>query len=392
MPLYSYKIIDKDGHIKRREGFFDSAVMIEDMTEFSKETLLSSKQIRLKGYAKLCKADALQLLQTLSTLLGAGLSLLTALESVGQGEGSRRFKRALRMMKHSLNEGNDFAESLNKLQVYPDFIIDLIRLGLKTSKLPESLEKAQTLLYEELERDKELRKSIFYPMILLCIMLGMIILFTQLLLPEISLYLQELGIQDFPFVTKALMTTSHFLESHSGILLYVVLIFGGILAGFQKLAWLQRHLTPLFLSIPFWGRFYKRKHQNQWLFYISHLYASGMDFKSALDFTAASFQNAFMRDVLRRAHQSVYKGTSLLNTLTHTGIFSGVTLSLIQAGAETGDIAGACGKAYKIEEARQKSTQTLFLKVLEPALLLLMGLVLLWIVLAVITPIYDHLV
>ena len=392
MPLFSYKVIDKEGRIQSKEGFFDSVLLLEQTAHSAKDTILSYKEIALKRQSVLRKNEALQLLQGLATLLTAGLSLLKSIESLKKGEGGYRLKRALRLLEIYLNQGDDLAQALENLNAYPLYIIDLIRLGLKSSKLPTSLQNAHDLLHAEHKRQKDLRKSMAYPILLLGMMLAMIILFSQFLLPEITSYLQELGINELPLVTRSLVQTSAFLQTYCTGLVFIIGFFVAMGIAFQKICWLQMILTPFLLNVPFWGEFYKRRQQNQWLFYVSHLYSSGMDLKTALDFTAASFQNSFIKKLFQKTHEEIYEGSTLLEALASTAMFSSVALSLLQAGAQTGDIAGACTKAYTIEEERQQQGLSLFLKSLEPALLICMGLMLLWIVLAVITPIYDHLV
>ena len=393
MALYIYKALDEKGHIHEVEDFFHSKEALESALHQQKMELISFNIVTgAQGRRSLRVKDALYILQTLMLLTKSGFSLLQAFEYFLQDRQKTSVKRSILSMIEKLKKGKPLDQVLEEYLVFPPYVVHIIRLGLQSGQLVRSLEQAYELMKREQERKQTMRRAGIYPLVLMLLLIAMVIVFTQMLLPQISIYLRELGVNELPFMTRALIHTAAFLEKY-GLSLAVVMGCALLIALLSpRVTFLQNFLTGNLLKIPGIGRLLKTSVQNHWLFYVGRLYDSGIDFKSALDFTANTDKNNYIKNIMQTCHEKIFSGHPLVEMLRQTGMFSAFSLSLIKAGSESGKIIEACQQAYTHEDTQHQQNIELFLKSFEPSLLIIMGLFLLWIVLAVIAPIYDHLI
>jgi general secretion pathway protein F len=396
MPFFKYKSLTSTGNLEKGDGFFSSKETLEKSLREAGSQLLSFKEQKITkpwyAWGGLSHAQALHILGTLATLLGAGFSLLASLQHLLKDEENTHQRACLFTVIHDLQHGETLDRSLGKYPVFKPHILCLIHLGLQGGDLAKSIHKAYQLMETEETRQQKLRRATLYPLILLCLFIGMVIVFTHMLLPQISEYLREMGVQELPPLTRALMHTSSFMEGYGHIFVgFLCLILGGVIL-VPRFPFLQKKLTPLLFTIPIFGKMIMIPFQNHWLFYVEQLYGSGLNFKATLDFVAKTCANVYVQNLFDKAHAQIFAGKPMIEVLRGTGVFSNLTLSLIQAGAESGRLVETCERAFFLADKSYHGRVEDILKYVEPGLLLLMGTFLLWIVLAVITPIYDHLV
>lgn len=393
MILYAYTALDASGCLHHLEDFFPSKEALEQSLVPQQMQLLSAKKIDHASKQKgLRHKDALMMLKTLSLLIESGFSLLQSFDHLLKDTQKSSLKRCFLSMVIALKKGKPLDAVIAEYSSFPVYVHCMIRLGLQSGSLGASLEQAYDLMAKEHERNQKLKRAGMYPLMLLGLFFAMMIVFTQMLLPQISLYLSELGVKELPLMTRALMTSAYFLEMHGVILITLFAVTLLLIGLFPRFSFLQNLLTPLVLKCPGMGEVMRVRFQNHWLFYVERLYGAGLDFKSALDFAASTTPNAYIKEILKHAHQSIFEGKPMIEALRGTCIFSPLTLSLIQAGAESGHLIESCAQAYQMEDQKHQDHVEFALKSLEPTLLVMMGLFLLWIVMAVITPIYDHLI
>ena len=184
MSFYQYTILTQEGGMEQHEGFFLCDETLERHL-FKRKAQLLSHKIILPHKSKLCQKDALTLLQTLATLMEAGFSLLQAFDHLLLDQGSKRRRTCLLQIMHQIQEGVTLDTAL-ALYIEPA-LIGIIRVGLTRGHLAVALRQAANLMAQDLERQEKLKRAGVYPFFLLILFFAMIVVFTQMLLPQIAL-------------------------------------------------------------------------------------------------------------------------------------------------------------------------------------------------------------
>ncbi|MBX9977466.1 MAG: type II secretion system F family protein [Alphaproteobacteria bacterium] len=367
-------------------------------------TLVHSKTLRPHGFLGSVLSNFLPGLRTvplhdissfmlrLSVLLEAGRPLLDALEDVRQSLDNTHLVYVATMLKVKLQQGTDFVSGLNLFPtIFDTMVIKIIDRGMKSGKLAEHVKKAHESLQQKMTYQKRFKKITLYPAFLLITMVVMFVGFSQFLLPEVVRYMEDMGTKELPLASQLLMITRDFFEHYGFMLLFFLGLCILMVIGFISHPRIQYYLTPLVARIPGFGHFYTRLSLLPWLCTVGELYGVGVDFKNSLEEGKESIKNPYFRRKIKAMHQTLLDGVPLATTMKESMLFPTFVIALCDLGMKSGNLSSFFMKAYEFEKDAIHTSITKTLGILEPLLIILMGGLLLWLVMAVILPLYGNL-
>jgi type II secretory pathway component PulF len=246
-------------------------------------------------------------------------------------------------------------------------------------------------LQQKIEYQERFKKIALYPAFLLITMVVMFVGFSQFLLPEVVRYMEDMGVKELPLASRLLMFTRDFFEQYGFILLGFMGFIALLFIGFMSHARIQHYLTPFVRKIPGLGRFYTRISILPWLCTVGELYGVGMDFKSSLEEGGKSIKNPYFRSKIKTMNAALLNGAPLAISMRESTLFPSFAIALCDLGMKSGNLSPFFLKAYQFEQDALHASITKSLSVLEPLLIILMGGLLLWLVMAVILPLYRNL-
>jgi general secretion pathway protein F len=387
MPLYSVQSIDAHGNVVSSQC---DALSVEEVSERLSKQGLKPLRIETKSSFKFkSNKFALQLfLYELRALLQAGLSLIESLETLVERQHSPQDREVLQQLVDAMYRGESFSQALkNAPHIFNDLLRAIVAASEQTGEMVDGL--SRYLRYDEqldLVRNKIISASV-YPIALLAVgaLVATFLLFY--LVPRFSLLYESLS-TDLPWGSRLLLQWGKFIAVHpfwmlgavvATLLLMVILLQEQtnrqkIVSSLQQLPGIKPHVRLIQLS-----RFYRA---------LGLLLYGGIPITQALKLTKTLLP-LHMQRLLTEAEHDIAKGQSLSDSLTKQGLTTPVSTRLIRAGEQNGEVAAMLDHTANFHETEVSRWIDRVTRLLEPALMLTIGLIIGTIVVLLYLPIFD---
>jgi general secretion pathway protein F len=345
---------------------------------------------RLFGAPRVPGRDVLDFTQQLATLVEAGLPLERALVILGDVAVSRRLRQIVQDVTQSVRAGSTLADALARHQPRPfsRLYVNTVRAGERGGVLELALRR----LAEHLEAARELREAIIsaliYPALLVVVGTGAVIFLLTFVLPRFAVILADLG-QALPLPTRLVLGLSE------GLLAYWWAIAAAVLA--VAVAWQtvarsdagRLRLDTGLLALPVAGEVLRKVEIGRAIRTLGTLLSSGVPLLSALDVTREGAGNRVVSNALAAVHGGVKRGEGLARPMADTGAFPPLVVHMVRVGEETGRLDDMLGRVAGTYEREVRVAVRRLVATLEPAIIVVLGLVVLAIVLAILLAILS---
>jgi type IV pilus assembly protein PilC len=346
---------------------------------------------RINARLSRVKADELVMVtRNLGSMLTAGLTVTRSLSVIERQSTNPKLKLVIKKVIEKINNGGQFHESLREFpEVFSDLYVAMIKAGEESGNLAESLKTLSIQMERASNLTKKVKGAMIYPAIVISVMVIIGILMMIFVMPQITGVFKNMDI-DLPATTVFLIATSDFFAEHTIIaLLTLVSVVVGVLY------FLRSKIGKVFTSwavvrLPVIGTMAKETNSARTARTLSSLLNSGVDVMQAIEITEEVVQNVFYKQVLNEARVRVEKGTALSEVFVErSDLYPILVGEMIMVGEETGQIAGMLGELaifYETEvERKTKDLST----IIEPLLMVVIGVGVGFFALAMIAPIYS---
>lgn len=402
MPVYEYMALDKAG--KSLNGIIDadSATLARQKLRGTgifpvevKETSVRPRDQASRGvtfstlFKRVKSGELSALTRQLSILLGAGVALVSALEALISQLTNPTFKKIVAEVKESVNQGNSLAFALSKHpKVFSQVYVNMVRAGEASGSLDVVLDRlAEFSEHQEALRGR-FRAALAYP-IFMCVV-GTFILFFLLtvIMPNIMRIFEEMR-QTLPLPTVILIGISDFLRAFWWL---VVLALGGVVVLLRQLrrsARGQYVWDEMKIRLPILGPISRKMAMARFGRTLGSLLQSGVPLISALQIVRNIVNNQPIAEVIDRAVDEIQAGKSLASPLSQGRWFPPLTVQMVAVGEQSGELEKMLHKVADVYEAEVESHIMSATSMLEPAMILAMGLVVGFIVVSILLPIFE---
>lgn len=320
----------------------------------------------------------------------AGVPLLDAL--IDAQENTKHLTPHLQQMVIEIREGKTLSEAMKiHKKVFPPLFSQIIHLSEQTGQLHTGFKKIYDHLLWTTENKKLFVKGIQYPFLvfgLVCICIWMM---TTFVIPQMQ-DLTTMSGAEIPASSQWLLSINTLLISGFPRLFVILCIIALFLLGLRLLSNDQRLKQDRWaLKIPLLGRLLLNRDISLYLHYFHVCVASHMDLIEALDHSRNIVKNHWMAKKLGECIESVQEGKTLSEAFKHSTVLNASGIRLIQVGELTGQLLPLLAILENYAQRDLKKQMEQFIQYLQPALLGVMGLLLIWIVLGIFYPIYDQL-
>lgn len=326
----------------------------------------------------------------LSVTIESGLPILDALKLIQKQTPSKNMAKVIDQIVKDVNNGMALSLALQKFDyVFGDFFINLVKVGETSGNLSEVLDHVSKELKKQKDVASRVRSALIYPGVIFAATIGVTVFLVVFIFPKILPIFVSLGVE-LPFSTKLVIALLRFVGSYGaitffGIVLLVVLI--EILLSLPKIHLLWDRLL---LKIPIVSGLVKQLTLASFTRSLSILLKSGMNIVDALDVAKGTFHNKYYQAEVKRVMESVRKGESVARYLnTRPELFPPMFTGMIQVGENTGNLEQNLLYLADYYESEVDEGLKNLISILEPVLLLFMGLAVGFVALAIITPIYK---
>lgn len=326
----------------------------------------------------------------LEQLLQAGVPLLQALEELaGQCE-HRKMAEALRALHHDLEAGKLLSQAMQaQPQVFPALVSHLVAAGELTGQLPEIFGHLAHTLQWQADLLAQTRRGLTYPALLcgmVCIAAAVMLTF---LVPQMVGFLQSLG-QELPWSTRMLLGLSDGVVAYGAtcMLLLTLLMLGLRLAIKRSLVY-ALYWDLFLLRLPVIGRLLHQLVLTRLCRFLGLMYQTGIPLLQALEWCQPLLHNRVMAQALSEVHHRVQAGEGLAAGFSATGKFPSLLVRMIRIGETTGALDRMLSQQAAFYDKEVQAQMQSLLRLLEPLLTMVLGLMLLFLMAAVMLPVYD---
>jgi type IV pilus assembly protein PilC len=342
------------------------------------------------GLQKIPVASKIFLLQNLSVMARAGLPLADAIATIAQQTKNRKLKNILVATQEKIRCGKTFAEALRPYaKDFGEIFINMIAAGEASGSLEEVLNN----LYLQQKKDHALktkiRNAMTYPIIIVCAMFAIGTFVIVYVLPNIIALFADVKAQ-LPWPTLVLISISNFVQVNGLILLPLIVIIVLILirltrAGAGRILWHR-----LLLHLPIAGDIIKKINTTRLALNLSNLIQTDIAIPEALKITANVLGNQVYKNALLEASEKVKKGKKIAEIfLEYPKIMSPIIIQMITVGEETGSLDVVLKNMADFYQEDVEQTMENLPVIIEPILMILMGIGVAGLAIAVILPIYS---
>lgn len=403
MPVYEYSalnvkgkrlkgIIDADSLISARQKLRETNIFPTDLRETTAREKEDGHTRRSIGklFQKVGLREISIMTRQLATLLGAGLPLVPSLAALVSQTVNPHLKKTMAEIKEEVNEGNSLAESISHYPgIFSTFYVSMVRAGEASGALNIVLDRLADFNERQQILRGKVRAALTYPVFMLLI--GSVVLFFMVtfIVPRITGIFEEMN-QTLPGITVFLISVSGFLSSFwFVILLFIAALFAGLRYAFTKTKGGQYMWDRIRLRMPLMGPLSHKIAVARFSRTLGTLLESGVPLLSALFIVKNIVNNRLISDVIEGARKDVEEGQSLSGSLSKSELFPPLTIQMISVGEQSGNIEQMLYKISDSYENEVESNIMMITSLLEPVMILVMGLFVGFIVISILLPIFE---
>lgn len=326
----------------------------------------------------------------LSMAIKAGMPILDALKFL---KGQIKSKILLKILDEAIIEvgnGQFLSQSMeNYRHLFGDLFLNIIKIGETSGTLAENLLYLAQELKKKQEFKSKVRSALIYPAVILTATLGLILLLIIFVFPKILPIFQSLNMK-LPLTTRILIGTVNFVFQYWLIIIGGFLIVSAVVWLLMKVKKARFFIQWFFLKIPFFGKLNRNINLFNFTRNVGLLLKSGVKIVDTLSITSNSFTNLVYQEELRTMSETVKKGEQISRYLkTHQKLFPFMMANMIEIGENTGNLVDNLFYLAEYYEAEVDETVKNLGVIIEPILLIFIGVMVGFIALSVITPIYQ---
>jgi len=325
----------------------------------------------------------------LSNLIQSGINILSGLHIILNQTKDARFKMILGDIANKIRDGNSLSQSLAGYpRIFSKLYISSIAVGEGSGRLSEVLGR----LADFLEGDEEFRNSLYsslaYPAFIVSVGILTIIVLVTFVIPRLVSMFEDMG-QVLPWPTKILISLSRFFSSYWWLILAGIIALIIIIRYALKKEENQILIDGMKLKAPIISEIIIKSEISRIFRTLSLLLSSGVPVISALDISVEVVDNRLLKDELQRFREQIKNGLSLSHCLNESKFFPPFVNSIVKVGEEAGTLEASLLRISHDFEKETDANLKNFSRLLEPGIILVMGLIVGFIVLSMLLPIFQ---
>jgi len=342
-------------------------------------------------HKKVDPQDFLVFNQELAALLRAGLPLLQALDLIVDRMADSNFETVLQDVRERIRTGEDLSNAFTAHQeMFPRLYPSALKAGERSGELEAVIRRF--IRYQQLVLDarKRVVSALIYPAVLVGLSIVMILIMMTFVVPRFEQFFTGTDVK-LPLITRIMVGTGTGIQDNW--LLILVVLAGG---GFSFWQWKdtrsgRRALDRFILRVPFLGPVFHRFGLAEFCRSLGTLLSGGLPLVPSLEISVAAVGNAFIRDRLEPTIQEVREGESFHESLERGGVFTDLAVDMVEVGEATGALDEMLSTVADFLDEQVETRMARILTLIEPAMLVFMGIVIGVILVSLYLPLFSAL-
>ncbi len=325
--------------------------------------------------------------EELSVLLGAGVKLTEALAVMEKDLRGRR-QEEIAALRAAIENGVPLSRAMKDRAFYPDILIGVVESGEETGDLPNALAKLSEYFREEYAAQEKLNNALIYPTVLACIVPLVIHFLLMFVLPEFMKLFAEAD-ELLPFTTRILIDVAMFMNAIGQYIVMAAIVLYILYRLWARTERGRIYRDRRLLRRSIFGTFRLERHLYSFASNAHIMLAHGVHLSRVLEILAYASENRYMRRLTLQAKDELEHGKSLYESFRDQNIFPDAFLSILRIGEESGEMVKLLHSAALFYRGKVERKMERFLKLIEPALILSLAVVVGFVVFSIAIPMFD---
>lgn len=392
MPLHAYKAMDQQG--KTVHGRMDALnpVDLEMRLRRMELDLINGEQVKQGSFggSKIGRRELIAFCFHLDQLARAGVPIIESLTDLRDSLDNPRFREVLADLIESVEGGRTLSQALvGHPQIFDGVFVSLIKAGEETGNLPQVLHNLTESLKWQDELAAQTKKLVMYPAFLGVVVVLVTLFMMLYLVPKMVSFLKNMG-QELPLHTQLLIATSNFFVNYWYIAIALpVLLTAGIAVAVRSNPQARQRFDAAKLALPWVGEILKKIILSRFAGVFAMMYASGISVLDSIRTTQGIVGNTVIRQGLQRVEEMIGDGQNITVAFQNVGLFPPLVIRMLRVGENTGSLDTALTNVSYFYNRDVRESIARVQSMIEPAMTIIVGFILGWVMLAVLGPIYD---
>jgi type IV pilus assembly protein PilC len=393
MALYAYKAMNTHGRMVM--GRLEAINLIDLEMRLKRMDLDfingdPVKQGGLMNRAGITRPELINFCFHLEQLARAGVSLIESLTDLRDTIENPRFREIIASMVESIEGGKTLSQALAEHpQTFDEVMVSLIRAGEETGALPQVLNNLLESLKWQDELAAHTKKLVMYPAFLGTVVVAITLFMMIYLVPKMAGFIRGMG-QEMPTQTKILIATSDFFVGYWYVVLGLPLILAILVVFMVRTSQAARYrFDDVKLRLPYVGGILRKIILSRFASVFAMMYSSGITILDSIKATEDVVGNMVIKEGLQKVGDLIAEGQNVTVAFQNAGIFPPLVLRMLRVGENTGALDAALTNVSYFYNRDVRESIEKVQAMIEPVMTVTIGLILGWIMMAVLGPIYD---
>ena len=382
MPNFKYEVVDAQGRMTK--GIIEAASVADAtkmlradgkfVSSLAQDTGASilNKSI---GSPKLKVKDLLMICRQLSSLLGAGITIIRALGMLYQQMPSRKAKDVIGSIYEGIQAGKTLSEAFrDQKKALPDIMISMIAAGEESGRLEEVMSRLETQFEKEAKLKNKVAAAMIYPAILAFVTFAITIGLMVFVVPQFAKTLEQMDTK-LPAITQVVMGMSNTLVNYWYIFVALIVALVLFFRSFKKSEKGGMMWDRFKLKVPVLGKSVKATASARFTRTMSTLLRSGINVLESMEITSRTLGNRFLEKKLYESRNDIRKGSSISRSIRGISEFPPMIYAMTAIGEESGTLDAILDKAADYFEEEADAATTKLTAAMEPVMIIIMAVV-----------------
>ena len=393
MALYSYKAMNGQGRMVLGRLEAINQIDLEMRLKRMELDFINGNPVKSGGLlnrGKISRPELINFCFHMEQLARAGVSLIESLTDLRDSIENPRFREVIAGMIESIEGGKTLSQALAEHpQTFDEVMVSLIRAGEETGALPQVLNNLLESLKWQDELAAHTKKLIMYPAFLGTVVVAIVFFMMIYLVPKMAGFIRNMG-QEIPTQTKILIATSEFFVNYWFVVIGLPAVVAVVVYFLVRNSQAARYrFDDLKLRLPYVGDILRKIILSRFSSVFAMMYTSGITILDSIKATEEVVGNLVIREGLERVGAFIAEGQNVTVAFQNAGIFPPLVLRMLRVGENTGALDSALTNVSYFYNRDVRESIEKVQAMIEPVMTVLIGLILGWIMIAVLGPIYD---
>ncbi len=324
-----------------------------------------------------------------SVMLDAGLPLVQCLEILGEQEENRVFQAVIQGVRTDVESGSSLADAMRKHpKAFDNLYTNMVSAGEAGGILDVILQRLSTYIEKAVKLKSQVKSALIYPVAVIVIAAFVVFIILWKVIPVFAQLFAGLG-GELPFITRVVVGSSNFIGRYF-IFIAIVIVAGSVaISRWHNTYRGRRVLDGFLLKIPVIGMLLRKIAVARFCRTLATLTSSGVPILDGLEITAKTAGNAIIEDAVMVVRKSVEEGKTISEPLAETKVFPAMVIQMINVGEQTGALDQMLSKIADFYEDEVDTAVAGLMKLIEPLMISVLGVIIGTIVTAMYLPLYD---